>query len=283
MSKVVVSTFLTLDGVMEDPGGGEGFQHGGWQLPFFDQDLAAGVREELFAAGALLPGRATYQHFAAAWPSITDDDGFADRMNSLPKFVASTTLQAPLAWNATLLKGDVAEAVAELKREPDQNILVQGSGELAQTLTRHSLIDEYRLWVHPVVVGSGRRLFRDESPRAHCDWSTPRRPAPASSTSPTGQRHRRRTGRPAASTRHHRCLGRPPLRAPQCLLARPADGAAADTLRVIIAECKAWRTAAPFRQVLSLPAALEPPMRSRSTGERRSRASQDRTSRLSHR
>jgi dihydrofolate reductase len=164
MSRVVISTFLTLDGVMEDPGGGEGFQHGGWQLPFFDQDLAAGVREELFAADALLLGRATYQHFAAAWPSMSDEDGFADRMNSLPKFVASTTLQAPLIWNATLLKGDVAKVVAELKRESGQNILVQGSGELAQTLMPENLIDEYRLWVHPVVVGSGKRLFRDGSP-----------------------------------------------------------------------------------------------------------------------
>jgi dihydrofolate reductase len=164
MSKVVVSTFVTVDGVMEDPGGSEGFKHGGWQLPFFDQDLAAGVREELFVADALLLGRVTYQHFAAAWPSMTDDDGFADRMNSLPKFVASTTLQEPLAWNATLLKGDVAEAVAELKRSPGQNILVQGSSELARTLLRHGLVDEYRLRVHPVVVGSGKRLFNDGIP-----------------------------------------------------------------------------------------------------------------------
>jgi len=164
MSKVVISTFLTIDGVMEDPGGSEGFQHGGWQLPFFDQDLAVGVRDELFAADALLLGRMTYQHFAAAWPSMTDDDGFAGRMNSLPKFVASTTLQEPLAWNATLLKGDVAEAVAGLKREPGRNLLVQGSGELAQTLMRHRLFDEYWLWVHPVVVGGGKRLFGNGGP-----------------------------------------------------------------------------------------------------------------------
>lgn len=164
MRKLVVSTFLTLDGVMEDPGGGEESPCGGWQLPFFDQDLAAGVREELFAADALLLGRVTYQHFATAWASMTDNDGFAGRMNSLPKFVGSTTLHEPLAWNATLLKGDVAEAVAELKQPLGQNILVQGSGELAQTLMRHNLIDEYRLWVHPVVLGSGKRLFRDAYP-----------------------------------------------------------------------------------------------------------------------
>lgn len=166
MSKVVVSTFLTLDGVMEDPGGSEGFPHGGWQLPLFDQDLAAGVLEELFAADTLLLGRVTYQGFAAAWPSVTDEEGFADRMNGLPKLVASTTLQEPLAWNATLLKGDVAAAVAELKRKPGQNILVQGSGELARTLMRHGLVDEYRLWVHPIVLGGGKRLFGDGTPAA---------------------------------------------------------------------------------------------------------------------
>jgi dihydrofolate reductase len=164
MSKVVISTFVSLDGVMEDPGGGEGFKQGGWQLPFFDQDQAHGVRDELFAADALLLGRMTYQHLAAAWPSMTDDDGFADRMNSLPKYVASTTLQEPLAWNATLLKGDVAEAIAELKQQPAGDLLIQGSGELAQTLLRRGLIDEYRLWVHPVVLGSGKRLFKDGGP-----------------------------------------------------------------------------------------------------------------------
>jgi dihydrofolate reductase len=114
MRKVVVSVFVTLDGVMEDPGGGEGFEHGGWQIPFFDEDLNRYARELLFASDALLLGRVTYQHFAAAWPSMTDEEGFADRMNSLPKYVASTTLQEPLAWNATLLTGDVAEAVAKL-------------------------------------------------------------------------------------------------------------------------------------------------------------------------
>jgi dihydrofolate reductase len=164
MSRVVISTFVSLDGVMEDPGGGEGFKQGGWQLPFFDQELARGVRDELFAADALVLGRVTYQHLAAAWPSMTDDDGFADRMNSLPKYVASTTLQEPLAWNATLLKGDVVEAVAELKQQPTGDLLIQGSGELAQTLLRRGLIDEYRLWVHPVVLGAGKRLFKDGGP-----------------------------------------------------------------------------------------------------------------------
>lgn len=160
--KVVISTFLSLDGVMEDPGGAEGFKHGGWQLPLFDEDQAHGVRDELFAAGALLLGRVTYQSMAAAWPSMTDDDGFADRMNSLPKYVASNTLHEPLSWNATLLKGSVAEAVAALKQQPGQDLLVQGSRQLAQALLRHGLIDEYRLWVHPLILGSGKRLFTEQ-------------------------------------------------------------------------------------------------------------------------
>ena len=151
--------FVSLAGVMEDPGGGEGFEHGGWQIPFFDEDLNRYARELLFASDALLLGRVTYQQFAAAWPSITDEEGFADRMNSLPKYVASTTLQEPLAWNATLLTGEVAEAVAKLKQQPGGDLLVQGSGQLAHTLLRRKLIDTYQLWVHPVVLGSGRRLF----------------------------------------------------------------------------------------------------------------------------
>src|SRR4029453_17551150 len=159
MSNVVVAIFMTLDGVIEDPGGAEGFEHGGWQLPFFDQDIANGVRDGLFAADALLLGRVTYQQFSAAWPSVTDDDGFAERMNSLPKYVASTTLHEPLPWNATLLAGDVAEQVAKLKRQPGGDLLVQGSGALVHNLMRHHLVDTYQLWVHPVVLGDGKRLF----------------------------------------------------------------------------------------------------------------------------
>jgi dihydrofolate reductase len=159
MSNVVVAMFLTLDGVMEDPGGGEGFQHGGWQLPFFDPDMATGVRDGLFAAGALLLGRVTYEQSAAAWASITDEEGFAERMNTMPKYVASTTLREPLAWNATLLDGDVPAAVAKLKQQPGGDLLVQGSGTLVRTLMQCNLIDAYQLWVHPVVLGSGKRLF----------------------------------------------------------------------------------------------------------------------------
>jgi dihydrofolate reductase len=154
VKKVVVSEFLTLDGVMEAP-------HQ-WSFPFWSEESANYKFEELFASDALLLGRVTYQGFAAAWPGRTDEEGFADRINSLPKFVASTTLQEA-EWNASLLKGDIAEEVSRLKQQPGQDILVFGSAELADTLRQHDLIDEYRLMVFPVVVGGGKRLFKDGS------------------------------------------------------------------------------------------------------------------------
>lgn len=162
MRKIVVSEFVTLDGVMQEPGPGGEFEHGGWQLPFFDDEgVATNSRERLFTSDALLLGRVTYQLFAASWPSITDEVGFADRMNSLPKFVASTTLEEPLEWNATLIHGDVGDEVAKLKEQDGQDILVYGSGKLVDELRKRNLVDEYELWVHPVVLGSGIRLFTD--------------------------------------------------------------------------------------------------------------------------
>jgi dihydrofolate reductase len=165
MGRLVVSMYVSLDGVVEDPGGAEDFEHGGWSRPYFDQDAALYAREQLFASDALLLGRLTYQSFAEAWPSMTDESGFAERMNSLPKYVASASLTSldEADWNATLLGGDVAEQVAELKRPAGRNILVYGSTELVQTLIRHDLVDEYRLWLHPVVLGSGKRLVRDHT------------------------------------------------------------------------------------------------------------------------
>ena len=160
MSKVVVTTFLSLDGVMEDPGGSEGYEHGGWQLEYIDEDAGRYVSETYAAAGALLLGRVTYQAFAEAWPSVKDE--FADKINNMPKFVASRTLQEA-EWNATLLRGDVAEEVARLKQQPGGTLLVPGSGQLVETLRQHNLVDEYELWVHPVVLGSGKRLFKDGS------------------------------------------------------------------------------------------------------------------------
>jgi dihydrofolate reductase len=163
MRKVVVSMFLSLDGVMEDPGGVEKFEHGGWTIPYWDDEIGKFKFEELFASDALLLGRVTYQGFAAAWPSQADEAGFADRMNSLPKYVVSTTLKE-LEWNnSRLIKGNVAEEVSNLKQEPGQDILIAGSGELVRTLMQHDLVDEYRLLVYPVVLGSGKRLFKEGS------------------------------------------------------------------------------------------------------------------------
>lgn len=151
---------------MESPGGE--FQSdgkGGWTMPYFNDEAGKFKLDELFEADALLLGRVTYQHFAAAWPSMTDEAGFADRMNSLPKYVLSTTLQEPLEWNATLLAGDVADEVGALKAGGDGTILVFGSRDLVHTLLRHGgLIDEFRLMVFPIVLGSGERLFRAGSP-----------------------------------------------------------------------------------------------------------------------
>jgi len=162
MGKLVVSEFVTLDGVLEAPGGEEHPDgKGGWTIPLFDPEAGAFKGEELQAADAFLLGRVTYEHFAAAWPSMTDDYGFADRMNSLPKFVASTTLREPLEWNASLLDGNFADAVRALKAQFERDILVFGSADLVGALAEHGLVDEYRLMVFPVILGSGKRLFPD--------------------------------------------------------------------------------------------------------------------------
>ena len=163
MRKLVVSEFVTLDGVMEDPGGAEKFRHGGWSMAFWSDEAGKFKLDELFASDALLLGRVTYQGFAAAWPSMKDEAGFADRMNSLPKFVVSTTLNEVTWNNSRLIKANVAEEVARLKQQPGQNILVGGSNTLVHTLREHNLIDEYRLLIYPVVLGSGKRLFGEGS------------------------------------------------------------------------------------------------------------------------
>jgi dihydrofolate reductase len=156
MRRVVVSEFVSLDGVMEAPEK--------WHFQFWHEEMGKYKYDELFASDALLLGRVTYQGFAAAWPSRAGDDDFADRMNSLPKFVASTTLEEPLEWNnSSLIKGNTAEEVSRLKQQPGQDILIAGSADLVNTLMPHGLIDEYRLMIHPVVVGSGKRLFREAS------------------------------------------------------------------------------------------------------------------------
>ena len=163
MRKVVVSEYVTLDGVMEDPGGGEGTTHGGWSFQFWSEEAAKYKFDELFASDALLLGRVTYEGFAKAWPTMKGAGEFAERMNSIPKYVVSTALKE-LEWNNShLIKGNIAEEVARLKQQEGKDILVAGSGELVRTLMQHDLIDEYRLMVYPVVLGSGKCLFKDGS------------------------------------------------------------------------------------------------------------------------
>ncbi|WP_236795418.1 dihydrofolate reductase family protein [Amycolatopsis sp. GM8] len=164
MRKLLVTTFLSLDGVMQAPGGpGEdddgGFPHGGWSAPFMNErliDLMTGLTNR---AGALLIGRRTYDIFAGAWPLAAADDPIGAKLNSMPKYVASRTLEKVSWENSTLLQGDVAEAVAGLKRSEGGEIQVHGSGDLIQTLLRHDLVDEFHLLVFPVVLGTGKRLF----------------------------------------------------------------------------------------------------------------------------
>jgi dihydrofolate reductase len=162
MSKLVVSEFVTLDGVMEDPGGAEGFDRGGWAFKFERGPEGDKFKlDEVLRADALLLGRKTYEGFAAAWPTVTDEVGFAEKMNTMPKYVVSTTLADPEWNNSTVIKGDVAAEVARLKEEAGGDILVAGSGQLVETLMQHDLVDEFRLMVFPVVLGSGKRLFPD--------------------------------------------------------------------------------------------------------------------------
>jgi dihydrofolate reductase len=163
MGTIVATAFMSLDGVMEDPGGAEKFEHGGWTRPFGGDDLWQFKLDELMASDALLLGRVTYEGFAAIWPTVKDEQGFADRMNALPKRVVSKTLKQATWNNSRIVTGDLAEEVAALKREFRRNILIGGSAMLVQALTALGLIDEYRLLVYPVTLGSGKRLFANGS------------------------------------------------------------------------------------------------------------------------
>jgi dihydrofolate reductase len=159
--KVVAAEYLSLDGVTEDPGGAGDFKYRGWTIPYWNDELAEYQSELLFASDALLLGRVTWEEFVASWP-LRSGDPFTDRMNSMPKFVASTTtLEEPLQWNSTLLKGDVAEEVQKLKQQPGEGLLIYGSGTLVDTLMQHNLIDVYRLMIYPLALASGKRLFRE--------------------------------------------------------------------------------------------------------------------------
>jgi dihydrofolate reductase len=161
MRRVVVSEFVSLDGVMEDPGAAESNDFGGWTIPYWNDELAAFKAEELFASDALLLGRVTYEGFAAAWPGGTDEQGFADRMNSNRKYVVSSTLKSADWNNSTVLRGDLVEEVTRIKREAGQDILVAGSATLVQALLAHGLVDELRLQLYPVLLGKGKPLFAD--------------------------------------------------------------------------------------------------------------------------
>jgi dihydrofolate reductase len=162
MRKVIVSEFVTLDGVMEDPGGAEKFERGGWAFQFDRGPEGDKFKlDEVMASDALLLGRITYQGFAAAWPSRTGE--FADKMNGMPKYVVSSTLEQAGWNNSTLIKSKVAEEVSRLKAMPGRDILVAGSTQLVHTLMQHDLVDEFRLMVFPVILGGGRRLFTDRS------------------------------------------------------------------------------------------------------------------------
>lgn len=165
MGRIVVSQFVSLDGVMEDPGGSEDSGLGGWTFDFDRGDDGNQFKlDELMASDALLLGRVTYEGFADAWPSRAGE--FADKLNGMSKYVVSTTLERADWNNSTLIADDVVEEIAELKQQPGGDILVNGSRQLVQTLLEHDLADEYRLMVFPIVLGRGKRLFDEGSARS---------------------------------------------------------------------------------------------------------------------
>jgi dihydrofolate reductase len=152
MRKIVVTEFLSLDGVMEEPA---------WSLTYWNDTIARFKKKELFSSSAHLLGRVTYQGFAAAWPGRTDEEGFADRMNSLPKYVVSTTLEKGDWQGTTIIRENVVEEIMKIKGSSDGDFLVAGSATLVQTLLKHNLVDEIHLLVYPLLMGEGKRLFRD--------------------------------------------------------------------------------------------------------------------------
>ena len=162
MGRIVVTEFISLDGVIEDPGGSENFRHGGWTFEISRGDEGDQFKlDETLASEALLLGRRTYEGFAAAWPSR--EGGFAEKFNTMPKHIVSSTLEAPEWQNSTVLRGDVGGEVAKLRERYEGDIVVHGSAQLVQTLVELDLVDELRLMVFPVVLGSGKRLFGETS------------------------------------------------------------------------------------------------------------------------
>ena len=163
MRRIIASSLMTLDGVVEDPGGYAGTTFGGWALPYFDEEAVRRSIEKLSGCDYFLCGRRTYEMFAAAWG---DADGpYADRLRSLPKLVASTTLTGELTWNASLLTGDAVDALKQLKQEDGDDIMMYGNPRLLRTLLENGLVDQLDISLHPVVLGTGTKLFEAGSPR----------------------------------------------------------------------------------------------------------------------
>lgn len=166
MSRIVVVESLSLDGVMQAPGRADedprgGFEHGGWALPYRDSVMGSVMAGGMAQAGPLLLGRRTYEDFFRVWPGRKNNP-FTEVLDNSEKYVVSRTLREPLPWqNSTLLKGDAADTVTRLKEQPGKDVVVLGSGELVRSLVRHDLVDEYLLLIHPIVLGSGRRLFAE--------------------------------------------------------------------------------------------------------------------------
>ena len=172
MRNVIVNEFMSLDGVVQAPGGADedpsgGFEHGGWHLGYFDDVSRKRVLDGIVEAGGSLLGRRTWEIFAAYWPNASEEEQvIADPLNTKPKYVASTTLSDPLEWqNSTVLQGDVAEAVAALKRQDGADVHVIGSAELVRSLIEHDLVDELRLMIDPVLLGGGKGIFRADAAR----------------------------------------------------------------------------------------------------------------------
>lgn len=179
MGKLVVSEFITLDGIIGDPGGSEDSEHGGWSFRYPAPEGQQFKFDELAAADVQLLGRVTYEGFAAAWPAMEEATGeFGQKMNAMPKAVVSATL-TEAAWNnTTIISGNLAEEVAKLKQRYHGDVLVAGSATLVRSLAEHNLVDEYRLMVHPVVLGRGKRLFSDDFPAADLELAESRKVGP---------------------------------------------------------------------------------------------------------
>ncbi len=163
MGKLVVTQFVSVDGVFQDPGGVGEIDRGGWSFQFDRGKEGDKFKfDELMDADAQLLGRVTYEGFAAAWPTMTDEEGFAEKMNSMPKYVVSKTLENPTWENTTVIRGNLAEEVGKIKGEIDGDILVAGSGQLVRALLDEDLVDELRLMIHPAIVGQGNHLFGEQ-------------------------------------------------------------------------------------------------------------------------